>query len=112
MRYQLSFYSLGLQHIQTVELDEIVDGLTIFKFKSLPCAKRDDFIMLAFVHDVDNMEAHGISIHNGDDTDYHNFLLTQFNVIEDPSNPSLAVQSIKNSLLFKGYDVYDILVLV
>ena len=52
-----------------------------------------------------------MSIHNGDDAKYDNFLLTQVNITEDPSNPSLAVQSIKNSLLFKECLVDDILVL-
>ena len=65
----LSFYSPGLQHICSVTLGEIVNGLDCMQsIKSLPSAERDSFIMLSGVKDLEKIESHGMNSHTGNDT--------------------------------------------
>ena len=56
-----SFYSSELDHVKDVELHDIVDGLYfMYQFIHLKHSKTGNFIVLAFIDNLKNIEAQNI----------------------------------------------------
>ena len=93
----LRFYSLGLKKICGYGAGKLVTGLrSLRSFKPLPCAKRDEFIMLGYLREeqLTNIQSQVLNSHTGDRRADWNSLVTKVRVTDKDGTPDAELESL------------------